>query len=586
MVRVLSFVTFLILFSSFFSINDWKDKIDSDVLLQFQSQEFVEYIIFFRDKADLSYAQRIKTKSEKANFVYEELSKIARISQKETVELLSDNNIPYKSYFIVNAIKVISDISILETIVQNDKILEVKPNPWFKSMNYIIDKPKPISIREVEPEWGIKMINADSLWKMGFTGQDIVIAGQDTGYDWDVSPLVNKYRGVSDTDTIHDYNWFDAISEISPLSGDSVIMAENNPCGLKSPFPCDDNNHGTHTMGTMVGQDENNSIGVAPGAQWIGCRNMERGNGKPSTYLDCFQFFLAPTDLNGENPDVSMAPDIINNSWFCSESEGCNIMNWGVLEEIVNNLKASGIFVVVSAGNNGPNCNTVTGPPAIFESSFSVGATASNDTIASFSSRGLVSIDSSFLLKPNVSAPGQGVRSVIRTGGFANFSGTSMAGPHVAGAAALLMSAFPELRGNVEEIENILEATAIPKFSDQICDGIDGQTVPNPVYGYGRIDVLKAFETLQLSQSEDELIDSSFEIYPNPFQNYLHIRKRIPSDLPIKIELFTDTGQLIYSDKFTTEQLEPIDVSFLRSGVYLVTILSDDIRISKKIVKL
>src|SRR5690606_25802684 len=147
-----------------------------------------------------------------------------------------------------------------------------------------------VDLRSVEPEWGIKNIKADSVWQLGFQGQGIVIGGQDTGYDWDVSPLISKYRGWQEDTVIHSYNWHDAIHERSPMNED-----DNNPCGFDSLEPCDDHNHGTHTMGIMVGSDDFNSIGVAPDAQWIGCRNMDRGDGQPSTYLECFEWFLAPT---------------------------------------------------------------------------------------------------------------------------------------------------------------------------------------------------------------------------------------------------------------------------------------------------
>merc|ERR1712127_902407 len=100
----------------------------------------------------------------------------------------------------------------------------------------------------------------------------------------------------------------------------------------------------------MVGEDNDNQIGVAPGAKWIACRNMERGNGTPATYIECFEWFMAPTDLNNENPDVSKAPHVIANSWSCPTSEGCDSTNWHVMEAVVQNLKASGVVVVVSAG--------------------------------------------------------------------------------------------------------------------------------------------------------------------------------------------------------------------------------------------
>jgi len=241
-----------------------------------------------------------------------------------------------------------------------------------------------------------------------------------------------------------------------------------------------------HTMGTMVGDDgEGNQIGVAPAASWIACRNMEEGWGTPSTYIECFEWFIAPTDLNNENPDPTKAPHVFANSWSCPESEGCNSSNFAVMEQVVNNVKNAGIVIVVSTGNAGNQCGTVDRPAAMYENSFSVGATRPNDTIAGFSSRGPVEIDGSGRLKPNISAPGTSVRSSVLNGNYAAYSGTSMAGPHVAGVVALLISAKPELAGQVDEIEDILEQSAVPKHTDENCGGIPGTNVPNNTYGYG-----------------------------------------------------------------------------------------------------
>src|SRR5690606_6949367 len=192
--------------------------------------------------------------------------------------------------------------------------------------------------------------------------------------------------------------------EINPFNADSI-----NPCGLDSKVPCDDNGHGTHTMGTMIGLDGPNQIGVAPEATWCACRNMERGWGTPFTYLECFEWFLAPTDLNNQNPDPTKAPHVINNSWSCPQAEGCDSSNWMLLDMAVMNLRLAGTVVVVSAGNSGSGCGSVSTPAAMFEGSFSVGATRENDTIAGFSSRGPVFVDGSLRLKPNVAAPGVSV---------------------------------------------------------------------------------------------------------------------------------------------------------------------------------
>jgi len=158
----------------------------------------------------------------------------------------------------------------------------------------------------------------------------------------------------------------------------------------------------------------------------------------------------------------------------------------------VENTRAAGILVVVSAGNSGPSCASVDAPPAIYDASFSVGATNDSDGVASFSSRGPVEIDGSMRLKPDVSAPGVGIRSSLRGGAYGNKSGTSMAGPHVAGLAALLISAHPELAGDVDALEAAITSSALPLTTSQGCGGDTGNDVPNHTFGYGRIDALAA----------------------------------------------------------------------------------------------
>jgi subtilisin family serine protease len=125
-------------------------------------------------------------------------------------------------------------------------------------------------------EAGVTKIRAPEVWAAGFTGQGIVIGGQDTGYQWDHPALLKgKYRV---TERCH---------RQSQLS-----LARRHPlrrwvCGANSTVPCDDHYIGTHTMGTMVGDDgASNQTGVAPGAKWIGCRNMNQGNGTPATYAN------------------------------------------------------------------------------------------------------------------------------------------------------------------------------------------------------------------------------------------------------------------------------------------------------------
>jgi uncharacterized repeat protein (TIGR01451 family) len=254
-------------------------------------------------------------------------------------------------------------------------------------------------------------------------------------------------------------------------------------------------------MGIMVGDDgQGNQIGMAPGARWIGCRNMNRGVGTPETYTKCFEWFMAPTDLTDNNPRPDLAPDVINNSWSCPASEGCT--NGNELKAVVENVRAAGIVTVQSAGNSGYNgCGSVNQPAGTYDASFTVGATDSGDFIAGFSSRGPSIIDGIQLLKPDISAPGVSVRSSlpasIYSPPYGQMSGTSMAGPHVAGLVALLISAEPALAGQVDQIEQIIEQNAVPRTTNQSCGGISGTQVPNNTFGWGRIDAWAAVQKLE-----------------------------------------------------------------------------------------
>ena len=147
-----------------------------------------------------------------------------------------------------------------------------------------------------------------AVWAEGFFGQGIVVGGADTGIRWTHNALKPHYRGWNGITADHNFNWHDSIH-----SGGGI-------CGPDSPAPCDDSGHGTHTIGTAVGDDgAGNQIGMAPQAKFIGCRNMNVGVGSPATYTECFEWFLAPYPVGG-NPsqgDPDKAPDITTNSWTC-----------------------------------------------------------------------------------------------------------------------------------------------------------------------------------------------------------------------------------------------------------------------------
>ena len=318
-----------------------------------------------------------------------------------------------------------------------------------------------------------------------FTGQGIVYANADTGVQWDHPALKPHYRGWNGTNADHNYNWWDAIH--NDINGDG-----GNIAGFNLRSPADDNGHGTHTMGIGIGDDgAGNQIGVAPGAKWIGCRNMDQGTGRPSTYIECMQFLLAPTDLDGNNPDPDRGADVVGNSYTCPPDEFCAPDS---LHAMLENMRAAGVFMAVAAGNDGPDCSTIGDPPGLDAAAVTIGASDNSDLIADFSSRGPVIVDGSNRRKPDLVAPGVNVRSSVPANGYGNLSGTSMAAPHAAGAVALLWSAFPHIRGNVEYTQSILQQTAVHLATGQTCGTNSG--IPNNVFGYGRIDLLAAYNAV------------------------------------------------------------------------------------------
>jgi subtilisin family serine protease len=474
----LSTLTLLVAAALIAAEPQWHDKVDPWVLDTGRSGA-TEFLVVLADQADLSPVETLKTKAEKGGFVFQALTAAAQRSQGPVLAALAARGAEVQPFWIVNMIWARGDLATIEALARRSDVARIHANPRVRGA-----EPVDASIGDLDGpetvEWNIAKVNADDVWAAGTTGTGAVVAGQDTGYLWNHVALVNQYRGGPSG--VHDYNWHDA------------IHSGGGSCGADSPFPCDDHGHGTHTMGTMVGDDgAGNQIGVAPGARWIGCRNMDQGVGTPATYAECYQWFIAPTTVAGSDPDPSMAPDVINNSWGCPPSEGCTDPN--VLLAVVQNVRAAGIVTVHSAGNDGwGGCSTVTDPAAIYDESFSVGATDSSDTIASFSSRGPVTVDGSGRMKPDISAPGVNIRSSTRDGGYqGGWDGTSMAGPHVAGVVALLISHSPGLAGQVDLVEDIIGSTAVPRTTTEGCGGDPPNAVPNNTYGWGRVDAWTAY---------------------------------------------------------------------------------------------
>jgi len=514
-------------------------------LIVLQEQPDVEEVL---SATQLSEKVGAASRVARATAIYNSLTHEAYQSQQGLRAMLERQKIPYRSFYIVNMIEVTGDIALVSQLRKRSDVDRLIPNPWVRgqlalddgdtenderavevdsSARYLhkswswltelgipegedtLDSPEMTlsAASVVQQPYGLAYTGAPNVWAQGYTGQGIILASQDTGVEWTHPALKKNYRGW-DADAgvaTHANNWFDAWGSTGrPSTG----------CENDAQVPCDDNGHGTHTVGTLLGDTTGvggATIGMAPDAEWIGCRNMDNGTGTIASYTACFEFFLAPYPQDGNkftDGNPALAPHIINNSWACPPEEGCDPDD---LRQVVETVRAAGIMVVASAGNEGRStansCSTVKNPIAIHDASFSVGAHDASGDITSFSSRGPVTIDGSGRAKPDIVAPGAAIESAWPTyrstnSPYRTIQGTSMSAPHVAGASALIWSAASQLIGEIDLTEQVLikSATAV---DTNFCGESNSPVTPNHTYGYGRLNVEAAVAMAQSPASAD-----------------------------------------------------------------------------------
>ena len=305
-----------------------------------------------------------------------------------------------------------------------------------------------VAADQASAEPNVALVNAPALWTLGYRGQGVVVANMETGVDGSHPDLAGRWRGGSNS-------WFD-------------------PYGQHPTVPTDVNGHGTATMGVMVGGDAGGtSIGMAPDARWIAVKVFnDRGTATSTAIHRGFQWLLDPDG----NPDTADAPDVVNDSWTLSAS-GCNLD----FQPDLAKLRAAGILPVFAAGNYGPSAGTVFSP-ANNPEAFAVGSTDDADVLDPSSSRGPSACGQPVV--PRAVAPGVDVRTTDLYGLYTTASGTSLAAPHVAGALALLLSAFPDLPAD-------RQAAALDSGAVDL-----GPGGPDNDYGAGRLDVLAAYHWL------------------------------------------------------------------------------------------
>jgi len=386
--------------------------------------------VIMADQADLNGLNAIGDRPARLRATYQRLVQHAERTQAPLRESLDRLGLSYQPYYLVNAVLVDGGPVVRRWLAGRSDVDRVLLDQRLRPL----PEPAPVGRGSSAPPggsplWNVQLLGADRVWReFGVTGTGIVIGSSDSGVDGGHPALRDGFRGGNDS-------WYD------PWNG--------------SPVPTDHVGHGTHTLGSALGRV---GIGVAPGAQWVGCVNLDRNLGSPSHYLDCLQFMLAPFPRGGDpwrDGRPERAPHILTNSWGCPTIEGCDRDS---LKPATAAIRAAGIFFVAAAGNTGPRCSSIDDPPAPYVDLLTVGAVDRQRRVAEFSSRGPAGPAGAG--KPDVVAPGVGVLSALPGGTYGEFDGTSMATPHVAGLVALIWSANPRLIGDIDTTARIVRETA------------------------------------------------------------------------------------------------------------------------------
>ena len=463
--------------------------VDQSVQDDMQKNGVATYWVEFENTADLSPAYSMNW-HDRGWFVYNTLKEQADRTQAQAIQVLENAGTTYESFWINN--------SILVTQSNNQILTSLQSLPNVTGITaqetYILYEPENIEgvedegSKAVEPS--IAQIKAPEAWALGIRGEGLTIANIDTGVRYTHQALVNSYRGNNGDGTFdHNYNWF-------------------SPASASDNVPRDGQGHGTHVMGTMVGDDGGaNQVGVAPGADWIACSGCYNGSCADSYLTSCAQFMAAPTNLQGNNPNPDLRPVAVNNSW----GDCVTSFNTFYVPQIAA-WHAAGIYPLFANGNNSncgyqsnPPLNTV-GNPGRHGNVSGVGSTSNTGgNYANHSNKGptdnldiINPTDGFDMVKPQFSTPGVNIRSTVRASDTSyqssGWTGTSMSTPAATGVVALVMQAAPCLVGNYAVVENILESTANPILYD------DGSTItptnhPNFATGWGELNALAAVQT-------------------------------------------------------------------------------------------
>ena len=393
------------------------------------------------------------------------LQNTARTSQVDLLVDLADLKeqgvvAGWTSHWLSNMVIVRADVATVRQLAARADVEQAE-------VDLVVELIEPVEINHDAPSSrsvveGVDNIEADRVWyELGVFGEGALVGCMDTGVMGSHVAFTDRWQG-----------------NFAPTSEAWLDLLGGNPT------PSDGYGHGTHVMGTICGASSD-TIGVAPGARWLASNPIDQGVGSEfdNDVIAALEWFMNP---DGDIFTTDDVPDVVQNSWRINEGFGydyidCDSRWWTAID----NCEAAGCVLTWSAGNEGSGSTTI-GSPADRASGpyncFSVGSTLRYPpyTISSFSSRGPSGCGGADATKPEICAPGSDIYSAYNNGGYTTMSGTSMAGPHIAGVVGLMRSANPDV--DVTTIKQIIMDTATDL----------GSTGEDNTYGWGFVNAYEA----------------------------------------------------------------------------------------------
>jgi subtilisin family serine protease len=544
--QVFAITLFLILFLNIFSFTTLSDDISikKSYSILDSKNYFDGYIIEFVEDSLLEFKNVLRKRINDFIIKFSDSSKDSFL--KTQIQNHKDKLITIQNQVKAEILKLLGSD---DTEIFSSEFFEVFNGISIKNIpEEIIQKIKDIpNVKDVLPntkitaqlDESVPLINAAQTWKCkdslnrNLTGKGITIAFLDTGVNYLHPDLLDNY-----------------------ISNGSFDFVNNDT------DPMDDNGHGTHVAGIACGTGKSSNyryVGVAPNAKFYSMKILdESGSGDLETFIAGMQRALDPNNDGNTSDHV----DIISLSIGTEQSGDPNDKFCQIVDELVE----EGIVVVIAAGNNGPETQSITSPGCSIKG-ITVGSVNKNDEISYSSSRGPIQYNGEYISKPDLVAPGVKIFSCDYRGGYRYDQGTSMATPHVAGAVALLLQANPNY--SPKEVKNILK------------DNAKNLHLDNNIQGAGRIDILNPFlsENILFTKFSSEITEGDIlRISLRDKQNnYVKawILVTIPFHLP-RLKFGSDVN-------FITPFILSKETDFLEGNVYIFKIFGKNTFVKKEI---